>query len=61
MNHTVIQYLALANRAFQFYLGSDACIKDLAYDDMYLPLHQLVCLLQQASNTTGDVDCSTVY
>ena len=61
MNSTMMDALALANRAFQFYLASDVCIKDLTYDEMYLPLKQLVCLLQQASNATGDVICSTIY
>lgn len=61
MNSTVMDALDLANRAFQFYLVSDVCIKDLTYDEMYVPLKQLVCLLQQASNVTGDVICSTIY
>ena len=57
---SVKEALALANRAFQFYIVSDVCIKDLTYDEMYLPLKQLVCLLQHASNITGDVVCTNV-
>lgn len=51
--------LDLANRAFQFYLVSDVCIKDVAYDELHVPLKALVCLLQRASNVTGYyVDCT---
>lgn len=53
MNSTVVEALALANRALQFYLVSDVCIKDLTYDEMYLPLKELVCVLEHALNTTG--------
>ena len=57
MNSSILtEALTLANRALQFYV-SDVCIKDLTYDEMYLPLKQLVCLLQQTSNTTGYVIC----
>tara|TARA_B100001059_G_C17643856_1_gene480809 strand:+ start:323 stop:502 length:180 start_codon:yes stop_codon:yes gene_type:complete len=58
MNSTLEYALELANRAFQFYLVSDVCVKDLAYEDMYVPLRELVCLLQHASNVTrGNVVC----
>ena len=58
MNYTILtEAITLANRALQFYLLSDVCIKDLTYDEMYLPLKQLVCLLQQQSNATGNVIC----
>lgn len=33
-------------------------IKDLTYEEMYLPLKELVCLLQQ--NITRGMDCSSV-
>ena len=57
MNATVENALVLAHRAFQFYLVSDVCIKDLAYDELYVPLKQLVCLLQEAHNSTPFVIC----
>ena len=56
MNYTILtEAITLTNRALQFYRLSDVCIKDLTYDEMYLPLKQLVCLLQQQSNATGNV------
>jgi len=58
MNFSVHYALELANRAFQFYIVSDVCLKDLAYDDMHVPLRELVCMLQRAANMTrGDVSC----
>lgn len=53
MNFTTL--FTLANRALQFYLVSDVCIKDLTYEEMYLPLKELVCLLQQ--NITKNMVC----
>jgi hypothetical protein len=50
MNATLLTALALANRALQFYLISDVCVKDLTYDEMYVPLRQLVRLLQNATD-----------
>ena len=55
----VTEALALANRALQFYLVSDVCVKDLTYDEIYIPLKQLVCLLQHAGNVSGGMICST--
>ena len=52
MNSTLISALELANRAFQFYLVSDICIKDLAHDELYTPLKELVYLLQSVTNNT---------
>lgn len=43
--------LLLAQRALQFYLLSDVCVKDLAYEEMYVPLKELVRLLEHT--TTG--------
>lgn len=48
MLDTAIQ---LANAAFQYYIKSDVCIKDLAYDDLYLNLKQLVQILGNMSHT----------
>ena len=62
LNATLQHALNLANQAFQFYLISDICIKDLAYDDIYTPLKDLVCLLQHATqNYTQMVDCEQPF
>lgn len=58
MNVTLMMdALTLANRVFQYYVESDVCLKDAVHEEMYVPLKQLVCLLQQASNRTGMVFC----
>jgi hypothetical protein len=51
MNTSIIiqDAFVLANRAFQFYLVSDVCIKDLTYDEMYVSLKELVKLLGNAT------------
>lgn len=53
MNVTILEALSRANSVFQFLMVSDVCIKDLAFDEVHVPLKRLVCLLHNASNTTG--------
>ena len=52
VNATLNYALGLASQALYFYLQSDVCIKDLAYDEMYTPLKELVRFLQHATNGT---------
>ena len=54
INDAVLNVLDLLNKAFQFYIKSDICIKDLSYDDLYTPLKESICLLQEAMNITGN-------
>jgi len=58
MNATLVSALALASRALHFYLVSDVCIKDLTYEEMHIPLRELVCLLQNATSVAdGQLVC----
>ena len=43
----------LISTAFQFYLISDVCIKDLTYSDMYIPLKEAMSVLSQLTNVTS--------
>ena len=49
LNETLTTALELARTAFQFYMISDVCIKDLSYDELRVPLNTLVSLLQNAT------------
>jgi hypothetical protein len=52
LNATLVEYaFELANRAYQFYLVSDVCIKDLTYDELHSPLKELVELLRVVNTT----------
>lgn len=44
-NQTLHMAFQLANAAFQYYIQSDVCVKDLSYNEMYVNLKQLVNLL----------------
>lgn len=52
-NQCALYLRKLISTAFQFYLISDVCIKDLAYDDMYTPLKEAVSVLSHFTNVTS--------
>ena len=57
MNTSIEHVLFLANQALQYYIKSDICMKDIAYDEFYAPLRDCVCILQQMTNGTQIIDC----